>query len=71
VSVGTPQAILVGGWFDSDGVSQSTVEPFQDGWFFFVPDTDLDERLTYLEATLRAYKPIFINTDGNLQELVI
>jgi len=41
---------------------------FTDGWYAF---SSIEDRLGKIELALRTNKPIFINTDGGLQELDI
>ncbi|RLG45544.1 MAG: hypothetical protein DRN81_01110 [Thermoproteota archaeon] len=61
-----PESILVGGWFGEDGQSEPDEGVYTDGWFLYDGIT-LDELL----AKLRANKAIFVNTDGNYEELKV
>lgn len=61
-----PESILVGGWFGDDGASEPNESVFVDGWWSFAGMT-LEELLDIL----RRNKAIFVNTDGNYEELRI
>lgn len=63
---------LIGGWGGDDAESAPYNGVFIDGWFTAIPDQDdILERIIMLEDILRDYKPIFINTEGHLQEVDI
>lgn len=59
-----PESILVGGWFGDDGASNPNEAALVDGWFSAAGIT-LEELL----ELLRRDKAIFVNTDGNYEEL--
>jgi predicted TIM-barrel enzyme len=68
VAEATWESIAVGGWFGSDGQSAATNDIFT-GWFTGSPPPD--ERLMMLIDLLKTKKPIFINSNGNLENLKI
>lgn len=65
-------SIMVGGWFGGDGQSEPNDGVFTDGWYGG-PESiqDISDRLSRLEAALIAHKPIFININGDYEELDI
>jgi len=68
----THQSIYVGGWFGLDGESEPTDGAFTDGWYGGEENlAQLSDRLSRLEALLISHKPLFINNNGQFQELDI
>lgn len=68
----TSQSIYVGGWFGGDGESEPNDGVFTDGWFGGDETlADIANRLARLEALLISHKPLFINTNGQFEELNI
>ena len=65
-----PESVFVGGWFGDDGQSAPGLNPLTDGWYGgpLTPE-DIEAILNYLVAQLIAHKPIYINTNGDLEEL--
>jgi len=49
-----PRSIVVGGWFGADGVSAPDINVIVDGWF---------------SPLISDIKAIFINDDGNYEEV--
>jgi len=50
-----PRSIIVGGWFGADGVSAPDINLITDGWFLPLPPVEI--------------KAIYINSDGNYEEI--
>lgn len=64
------QSIHVGGWFGSTGESEPGDGVLTDGWYGDSGST-IEERLARLETVLALHKPIFINNNGQFEELDI
>lgn len=65
-----PESIMIGGWFGNDGQSNPDEQPLTDGWFGGpMSQQDLEDLLNSLIAQLITHKPIYINVDGDLEEL--
>ena len=64
---------LTDGWFGEDGESLPEDWAILGGWWISAEITleQINNRLIRLETLLMANKPIFINSNGNLQELNI
>ena len=60
------ESIIVGGWFGDDGQSTPDDSVLIDGWFSYA-DITIEE----LISILRRDKAIFVNTDGNYEELKV
>lgn len=64
-----PESSMIGGWFGLDGQSSPDEEPLTDGWFGGpMSCEDTADLLSYLIGQLIAKKPLYINTDGDLEE---
>jgi len=65
-----PESALIGGWFGDDGVSTGDEQPFIDGWFGGpMSCQDIADVLNHVVGELIAHKPIYINNNGDLEEL--